>query len=154
MIFFLLRAVFGSAVSALFLSVIVYLLLLILPKPERLLWQFVAGAVYLIIFILLAHFAYFLSGYSCPSLPDVPNWEVECPSVPLGDAVSLSVVSTAVLAPYLLLFYSAAFFVYHRVPFKSVFARIYLAVFTFLVVMLVWVAVFPWSLERYLQLFY
>ena len=151
---FVLRAVFGSLFSAAVLAPIVYILRAVLPKPRNLSYQFLAGFAYLLLFIFLAHLAYFLSYYSCPTLPDLPDWEQQCVPPGLMDIVSPALRASLVLAPYFFLFFSAAFFVYKRAGLSSIFLRIYLATLVFLVVMLLWVVVFPWSLERYLRLFY
>ena len=105
-------------------------------------------------FVFLWHFAYYFSQALCPALPEVPGFFTECSFPNLGDILAASIFATLVPAPYILLFYSAAFVTYHRLNIKSRFARIYLASLVFILVMLLWVAVFPWSLERYLQLFY
>ncbi|HIP74527.1 MAG TPA: hypothetical protein EYH14_02665 [Euryarchaeota archaeon] len=144
----------GVLLSAFVSALIIYAVLHLLPKPSGLVKKYFAGAAYLLFFLWLAHFAYFYDYYSCVRIPDVPNYEFECVGDPLGISLALSFSATVSMAPYILVFYSVAFFVYYKMNLKSDFLRLYVATITFMTVMLLWFIVFPWALERYLQQFY
>ncbi len=152
-ILLVLRAILGSAVAAIPASILAYVGIRILPAPSSALWRFLAGFGYVSLLVFLWHYAYFFGVLSPVPVPKIPVLEpVHSPS-PFFDALGPALSATLYALPYLFLFYATAFFVYDRVA-GSRLLRIYLASFAFLLVMLLWVAVFPWSLERYLELFY
>ena len=151
---FSLQFLFGASVLSLFIATALRVLLPLLPKPRELPWCFAAGAAYILLFLWLAHLAYFLDYYSCVQIPDVPNYEFECVGNPVGVSIFLSAQVVFAVTPYILLFYSVAFFVHHRMNLNSEFLRLYVATLVFIVVMLSWVSVFPWTLEHYLRHFY
>lgn len=145
---------FGALLSAFVISLILHAIVLILPKPRGLVKKYLAGAAYTLLFFWLVHLVYFYDYYSCVRVPDIPNYEFECVGDVLGTSLALSLSATVSIAPYILVFYSTAFFVYCKMNLKSDFLRLYIATLTFVAVMLLWLTVFPWTLERYLQRFY